>query len=92
MLLESKHEPLIEDVKSNSTTVTFTYYEVEVLMEALSFAKNVYLNSAKTKKKSEQIEDRNISYSHEYSALLIEDLIEKIVKEGRLVDHGGVLQ
>ncbi len=92
MLLENKHAPLIESEKTKNTTVTFTYYDIEVLIEALSFAKSVYANSAKSKKHSEHIEDRNIAHSHEYSSLLIEELIEKIVKDGRLADYGGILQ
>lgn len=92
MLLENKHTPLIENEKNKTTTVTFNYYDIEVLMEALSFAKSVYANSAKSKKHSEHVEDRNIAHNHEYSSLLIEELIEKIVKEGRLADYGGVLQ
>jgi hypothetical protein len=92
MLLENKHTPLIESETTKTTTVTFTYYDIEVLMEALSFAKSVYANSAKSKKYSEHVEDRNIAQNHEYSSLLIEELIEKIVKDGRLADYGGVLQ
>lgn len=91
MLLETKRDALIEDDRIKKTNLSLSYNDVEVLMEALSFAKNVYAKSALTKKGSLDPEDQKLAYNHEYSSLLIEELIEKIVKEGRLIDYGGVI-
>ena len=51
MLLDVKRTPLIEDERFKTTTLNFSYNDIEVLMEALAFAKSVYANSAKQKKK-----------------------------------------
>jgi hypothetical protein len=91
MLLDVKRSPLIDDEKNKQTTITLNHSEIEVLMETLSFAKTVYANSAKNKKMSDSPEDSRLAFNLEYSSLLVEELIEKIIKEGRLTDYGGVL-
>jgi hypothetical protein len=91
MLLETKRPQLIEDEKNKKTTLTFSNTDIEVLMEALSFAKTIYANSAKSKKVSDKPEDSRLAFGLEYSSLLVDELIEKIIKEGRLTDYGGVL-
>lgn len=91
MLFESKRQSIIKDEKLNTTTITFSYTDIEVLMDTLTFAKGVYAYYAELKKKSEDKEDQALAFKHEYSSLLVEELINKIVKEGELADYGGIL-
>ncbi len=91
MLLDVKRTPLIDNEKNKTTTLTFSNTDIEVLMEALSFAKTIYANSAKSKKASDNPEDNRVAFGLEYSSMLVDELIEKIVKDGQLSEYGGVL-
>jgi hypothetical protein len=91
MLLEKPRQPLFGEDKNKETTITLNADELSFLMETLSFAKNVYASSAKIKREDETKEDKALSYSMEYNSLLVAELIERIVRDAKLAEYGGVL-
>lgn len=89
-MLNEPRPPLFgEEKELKETTITFSVNDMSVLIEALTFAKAVYKKTAEYKKTSES--DSESSFAMGYSSLLVEELLEKIVKAGRLADSKGVL-
>jgi hypothetical protein len=88
---EKPRVPLFGEDKNKETQITLNADELSVLIETLTFAKNVYSSAAKKKYEDETKEDKALSYQMEYNSLLVAELIDRIVKDTGLAEYGGVL-